>query len=247
MPSLNISLVAETVFHLGPGFAVTNSLLTTWLVMTFLVVVSFAVTRNLALVPGRVQSVAEIAVEGLYSLFEAVLHEQAGRYFSLLATFFVFIAMMNWTEILPGIGTIGVTLVEEGKKVFVPLFRPGTADLNTTLALAVIAFLVIQSAGLAVLRGSYIKKFLNFANPISFYVGILEIISELSRVVSFAFRLFGNIFAGDVLLTVIAFLMPLFGPLPFLGLELFVGFIQALVFSMLTAVFLSVAITHSDH
>lgn len=247
MPGLHISLAAETVFRIGSHFPVSNSLLTTWLVMVIVLAFSLLATHRLRLVPGGLQSVAEIIIESISSLFEAVLHDQVSKFFPLLATFFIFIVTLNWAGLLPGVGTIGFTQIEEGQKVFVPLFRPGTADLNTTLALAIVAFFIIQFSGLILLKGVYIKRFINFANPISFYVGILEIISEFSRVISFAFRLFGNVFAGEVLLTVIAFLMPLFGPLPFLGLELFVGFIQALVFSMLTAVFLSVAITKASH
>lgn len=131
---------------------------------------------------------------------------------------------------------------------FVPLLRGATADLNTTLAIAIVAVLSVQYYGFKTLGAAYFNKFFNFKNPIMFGVGLLEIISEFSRIISFAFRLFGNIFAGEVLLTVIAFLMPLVAPLPFLGLELFVGFIQALVFSMLTAVFLNMAtISHEGH
>lgn len=131
---------------------------------------------------------------------------------------------------------------------FIPLFRGATADLNTTLAIAIIAVVAIQYYGVRSLGLSYFKKFFNFSNPIMFGVGLLDIVSEISRIISFAFRLFGNIFAGEVLLTVIAFLMPLFAPLPFIGLELFVGFIQALVFSMLTAVFLNMAtVAHENH
>ena len=105
----------------------------------------------------------------------------------------------------------------------------------------------IQIAGFSNLGLSYLKKFFNITNPINFVVGLLELVSEISRIISFAFRLFGNIFAGEVLLTVIAFLMPVLAPIPFLGLEIFVGFIQALVFSMLTAVFLQLAISHAEH
>ncbi len=130
---------------------------------------------------------------------------------------------------------------------FIPLFRGPTADLNTTLALAIIAVVSVQYFGLRTLGISYLKKFFNFSDPIMFGVGLLEIVSEFSRILSFAFRLFGNIFAGEVLLTVIAFLMPLIVPLPFLGLELFVGIIQALVFSMLTAVFLNMATVRYEH
>ena len=131
---------------------------------------------------------------------------------------------------------------------FVPYFRGPTADLNTTLALAVCSIILIQFTGFKFLGFNYSKKFFNFSGPIDFFVGFLELFSELSKIISFAFRLFGNIFAGEVLLAVIGFLMPLIAPLPFLGLEIFVGFIQALVFSMLTLVFLNIStISHADH
>ena len=106
----------------------------------------------------------------------------------------------------------------------------------------------LQYVGLKALKFGYIKKFLNLSSPINFFVGILELISEVAKIVSFAFRLCGNIFAGEVLLAVIAFLIPFLAPLPFYGLELFVGFIQALVFSMLTIVFLNLAtVSHDNH
>ena len=130
----------------------------------------------------------------------------------------------------------------------VPLFRPGTADINTTLAFAIISLLVTQAFGIKYLKFGYFKKFINFSSPIMFFVGILELISEFAKIISFAFRLFGNIFAGEVLLVVMAFLFPLVLPMPFYGLEIFVGFIQALVFSMLTLVFFNMAtISHDDH
>ena len=125
-----------------------------------------------------------------------------------------------------------------------PLFRGPTADLNTTIALALISVFMIQFYGFKHLGLKYLKKFFNFSNPINAFIGILELISEFSRIISFAFRLFGNIFAGEVLLTVISFLIPFIAPLPFLGLEIFVGFIQALVFTMLSLVFISMATSH---
>ncbi|GIK83723.1 MAG: ATP synthase subunit a [Patescibacteria group bacterium] len=131
----------------------------------------------------------------------------------------------------------------EGPK-YVPVFRPGTADLNTTLALAIISIFITQVFGVRYLKLGYFKKFFNFSNPIMTFVGILEIVSEFAKIISFAFRLFGNIFAGEVLLVVMAFLLPVIVPMPFYGLELFVGFIQALVFSMLSLVFFNMA-THS--
>ncbi|MFZ1721559.1 MAG: F0F1 ATP synthase subunit A [Microgenomates group bacterium] len=136
---------------------------------------------------------------------------------------------------------------KEGE-VAVPVFRPGTADLNTTLALALFSVLVTQVLGVQFQQLGYFKKFINFSSPIMFFVGILELISEFAKIISFAFRLFGNIFAGEVLLTVMLFLLPLVAPMPFYGLELFVGFIQSLVFAMLSLVFFNMAtVGHEDH
>ena len=103
---------------------------------------------------------------------------------------------------------------------------------------------MVQVVGFRFVGLRYLTKFFNFSNPLMFFVGILEIISELAKVLSFAFRLFGNIFAGEVLLAVITFLVPLLLPAPFYGLEIFVGFIQALVFAMLTLVFFNMATQH---
>ncbi|MDA1079449.1 MAG: F0F1 ATP synthase subunit A [bacterium] len=142
----------------------------------------------------------------------------------------------------------GQVVAKETHKPAPPLFRAGTADLNTTLALAVISIIATQLFGIQAQQLGYFKKFLNFSSPIMFFVGILELVSEVAKMISFAFRLFGNIFAGEVLLVVIAALVPLVVPLPFYGLELFVGFIQALVFSMLSLVFFNMAtISHDEH
>ncbi|OGG02389.1 ATP synthase F0 subunit A [Candidatus Gottesmanbacteria bacterium RBG_16_52_11] len=135
----------------------------------------------------------------------------------------------------------------EPSRIFVPLLRAPTADLNMTLGLGLIAFFTIQYFGFKASGLAYGKKFINLTNPIFFFVGFLEIISDISKIISFAFRLFGNIFAGEVLLAVIAYLAPFFLPIPFLALELFVGLIQALVFAMLTAVFIQMAASHGDH
>lgn len=292
MASPHISLAAEKIGSIF-GLPITNSILMTWLTMLILILFSYGATKKIKSVPGNLQSVAEIIIDGLYSLFLSVVGEHYVKtFFSLLTTIFLFIIIANWGGLLPGVGTVGFfkhptesavteenkpneskvvatdetneikeeetheatspadTIKTETKKPeleFVPLLRGATADLNTTLALAIIAVVSIQVYGVKSLGLSYFKKFLNFSDPIMFGVGILEIVSEFSRIISFAFRLFGNIFAGEVLLTVIAFLMPLFAPLPFLGLELFVGFIQALVFSMLTAVFLNMATVSHEH
>lgn len=247
MQPIHISLTAEKIFNIGGSLWVTNSLLTSWIAMTLLLIFSISSTRKISLIPGNLQQIAEIIVEGIHNLFSTILHDKINTFFPLIGTYFLYIISLNWLGLLPGVGTIGLHLVEEGQKVFIPIFRAGTADLNTTLALAIIAMLVIQITGFKTLGINYLKKFVNVGSPINFFVGILELVSEFSKIISFAFRLFGNIFAGEVLLTVIAFLIPILAPVPFMGLELFVGFIQALVFSMLTAVFLSLATVKSEH
>lgn len=136
-----------------------------------------------------------------------------------------------------GVGSEGV------HKKFVPIFRPATADLNGTIALALMSVAATQFIGLKFLGASYLTKFFNLKG-IGTFVGFLELLSEFSKIISFAFRLFGNILAGEVLLAVINSLIPLLLPLPFFGLEIFVGLIQALVFAMLTIVFMSLA-THA--
>ncbi len=137
------------------------------------------------------------------------------------------------------------TTTAHGPK-YVPIFRPGTADLNTTLALAVLSIVLTQVFGVKYLKLGYFKKYFNFSNPLMFFVGILELVLEFAKIISYAFRLFGNIFAGEVLLVVMAFLLPVVVPMPFYGLELFVGFIQALVFSMLSLVFFNMATQSHD-
>ncbi|MEO8581003.1 MAG: F0F1 ATP synthase subunit A [Patescibacteria group bacterium] len=133
-------------------------------------------------------------------------------------------------------------------KVFVPYLRAGTADLNMTIALAIISQIMAQVFGFSYVGFSYLKKFFNFSNPIMTFVGLLELMGEFTKVVSYAFRLFGNVFAGEVLLIVITYLTKVVVPMPFYGLELFVGAIQALVFAMLSLVFFNTAtISHDEH
>ncbi len=268
---LHIALSGEELFRIG-NFLITNTLLTTWVVMAILIGISLYISKNLNSIPGRFQTFIEFVIGGLYSTFEGVLGKEIKRYFPVLASFFLFIIMSNWIGLVPGMSH-GIGLVHdetyaeeavleetvdnhgasanleetEEEHASTPLFRAPTADLNTTIALALISFFLIQFAGFKSLGASYSKKFFNFSGGLPFYVGLLETISEFGKIISFAFRLYGNIFAGEVLLAVIAFLVPVIATVPFLGLEIFVGFIQALVFSMLTAVFLSVATIHQEH
>ena len=131
----------------------------------------------------------------------------------------------------------------------IPLFRPGTADLNLTLALGLISVCMIQFFGFRYQGFSYISKYLNFSSPINFFIGILELISEFGKIISFGFRLFGNIFAGEVLISVLMYLTKVIVPVPFYGLEVFVGMIQAVVFAMLSLVLFNMATIghHEEH
>ena len=237
---MEISIAAEKIGHIG-SFPITNSILLSWIVLAGLVIVSLIATKKMKAVPDSVQNFFETIIESLYNLVVDVLgsESQAKKYFPLLATIFLFIIANNWIGLLPGVGTIGIHEIKNGEQILVPLFRGGNADLNTTLALAIVAVIAIQVFGVSAIGAAkYAKKFINFSNPINFFLGVLELISEFSRLISFSFRLFGNIFAGEVLLMVIAYLVPLVAPLPFYFLELFVGLVQALVFMMLTLVFI---------
>lgn len=240
---MNISLAAEPIFHIGT-FPVTNTLLVSWAIMLFLFLVVFLVRRNLRDVPRGIQNVTEAAIEALLKFIESITlnRKQAIKFFPLVGTIFFFVLLSNWVEIVPGLGTIGLREVHEGKETIVPFIRSSSADLNVTLAIASITMITVQIFGIGAMGAAkYAHKFFNFKSPIDFFVGILELVSEFAKIVSFSFRLFGNIFAGEVLLTVVLFLVPYVVPLPFLFLEIFVGLVQALVFSMLAIVFLKMA------
>lgn len=248
---MEISLAAEKIGHIG-SLPITNSMLTSWIATILLCTLTFVVTKKLSIIPKGIQNFFEMVIEMLLNMVNGVMDdmEKTKKYFPLLATFFLFIITNNWLGLLPGVGSIGLHEMKAGKEIFVPLFRGGNADLNTTLALAIIAVIMIQIFGIVAIGiWKYGKKFINLSSPINFFIGILELISEISRIISFSFRLFGNVFAGEVLLAVISWLMPFVGPLPFYGLEIFVGFIQALVFTMLALVFIKMATTdmHEAH
>lgn len=244
---MHISLTSQKIAEIGP-LPITNSMIMSWASAVILIVLAFIATRQMKSMPSGLQNVMETVVEYLYNTSNDILGDikKTKKYFPLVATIFLFILVNNWLGIIPGVGTIGFSETIEGKHVLVPILRPGNADLNNTLALAVITVFSIQIIGIAAIGFfKYGKKFINFKSPIDFFIGILELISEVAKMISFSFRLFGNIFAGEVLLTVVAVIAPFAAPIPFFGLELFVGFVQALVFCMLTLVFIKMAIT--DH
>lgn len=242
---LHISLAAERLFEVW-GVPITNSLLTAWVVMAALLCMAFFVGRRVTLLPGKVQNFFEMLFEFALGYMEQVLgtRTQAIRFFPLIATIFIFIAASNLLDFAPFMGSITFGDHHE------PLFRPVNADLNVTLALAIIAVVAIEVIGIVTLGFfRYASKFFNFSSPLNFVVGLIEFVSEMSRFVSFSFRLFGNIFAGEVLIAVIVFFVPYVLPVPLMAFETFIGVVQAAVFAMLTLFFIKLAITapHSSH
>lgn len=255
--SIHIALSAEPIALLG-NFVITNSMFTNIVVSCLLIGFAFVVNRSLqnTAKPTGLQNVAEGIIEALYNFVNSVTgnSKRTLLFLPLIATFFLFILISNWLGLLPGVGTIVVNNPLEVAATGVeshpatPLFRPGTADLNTTLALGIISIFSVQLYGFHFQKFAYFKKYFNFSSPIMFFVGILELVSEFAKIISFAFRLFGNIFAGEVLLVVLTYLTFVVAPIPFYGLEVFIGFIQALVFAMLSLVFFNMAAeSHDEH
>ncbi|HUC31550.1 MAG TPA: F0F1 ATP synthase subunit A [Candidatus Paceibacterota bacterium] len=238
---LQISLKAEDIFHIG-SFPVTNAVLLAFIVLIVLSVLAITLRNKLTMIPGMFQNVAEIVLEGALGLMDSVLgsRKESEKYLPIVFTIFLFVLFSNWFGLVPGVGSI---TIGQGANA-VPLLRSPASDLNFTLALALIAVTMINGFGIAAmgLRARF-SVFFNFESPLKFFVGILELISEFARIISFTFRLFGNVFAGEVLLAIMALLVPYLVPLPFMFLEIFVGFIQAFIFGMLTLVFVSLAVT----
>ncbi len=258
---------AEEIFHLGP-FVVTNSMLMVWIVAAFIIVVAQLSTRSLKLVPTGLQNVVEWMVESLYDFLENILGKHlVKRTFWFFATIFVLILFTNWFGLIPGVGTFGWQLSGPGvdpHDTFRPWLRGGNADLNMTAAMA-FTFALLWFYWAITENG--LKGFLAhiFAPKGAFkgimavlmlfvfaFVGILEVVSILFRPVALSFRLYGNIFAGENILENMMLLvgdktyLAWLPPLPFYFLELLVGLVQALVFMLLTSVFLKLICDHGD-
>jgi F-type H+-transporting ATPase subunit a len=254
-------LPAEVVFHVF-GFPITNSIIGAWLTIIVLVVFSYVVTRRSRLVPRRWQTVLEFGIEALLNFCQSVAGEKNGRrFFPVVATIFLFVAFNAWLSLLPGFGSITIHTAEGETH----LLRGANTDINMPLALALVSFVFVEYFGLRSLGLRYISKFFNigqffgglrqlfkgnlkgglsglFTGIISIFIGFVEGLSELIRIISFTFRLFGNMTAGEILLVMVAFLIPFVVAIPFYGLELLVGFVQALIFAGLTLIFLTVAV-----
>ncbi len=245
---LHISLAAETLHVFGLG--IPNTLLATWLTMLILITISFFATRDMEMVPSGLQNAVEAIVELFYDFVESVAGDRTRSLFPLVATFFFFIILSNWMGLMPGFNTIGVWEEHHGEAIFVPILRSASTDLNFTIALSIVSVVAAQYFGLKSLGLPYLGKFFRYGGDttaekaVSPFVGILELLSELIKILSFSFRLFGNMFAGEVLLIVMGFLGAFILPVPFMLLEIFVGFVQALIFAMLSLVFFMMATVH---
>jgi len=240
---LQVHLAPKTVFEIVPGVPVTNTMITMWAVMAILVGLALFARVTLKFIPGGFQNFVEWALGGMYNFMEEVGGKSAKKHFPLFITFFLAILFSNWLGIAMGM------LAEESG-----FLRAPTSDLNTTIGLAVTAFIYFEYQGLKA-HGvfGYFQHFVNLKallkGPmgfIDFFVGLLHIISELVRPTALALRLFGNIFGGEIVLTVAFLLFGALLPLPFMMLEFLIGLIQAFVFAMLFLVFTSLNSMHED-
>jgi len=239
---IHVAIKAETLFHLGP-IAITNSMVGTLIATVLLLSLAWWASRNHGVVPSRFQSILEFPIEFLANIVQA---QSGSRWRAILPpvlTIFLLVLVANYVGLLPGVGTIGVHVVEDGQEAVAPIIRPASADLNFTLALALIAFLLFVSWGIRAngLRGYLKETFI--ANPpyMTPLMTPIHIVSELSRIISLSMRLFGNVFAGEILLAVMLALTFVVVPVAFLGLEMIFGAVQALVFALLTLTYITLA------
>lgn len=265
------TLFAEPILHLG-NFTVTNSLIMSWLtvliLVTFFIIAGKSAKKNYKNAPRGIHNFFEIILEQALNMADSVTGERKKtlKFLPIVLTLFLFILVNNWLGLFPGVGTVGFVENGEHGKVFVPFLRGATADLNTTLALSFFAVIMSHIFGVLVIGiWNHFNKFVNFkaifsifkkfkkdptilmVNPIKVFVGLIEIIGEIAKIASLSLRLFGNIFAGEVLLASMMTIFAFFLPLPFMFMELIVGIVQALVFSILTLAFMSIATTAEEH
>jgi len=245
------------------GFPITNSMVVTWMVAVALILFARVATRGMKHVPEGAQNFLEWLIEGLYGFLEGIMGPHlVKRTFWFFATIFIFILSANWLGLVPGVGTIGWGhQTAAGFKVDDPLFRGANADLNLTLAMALVFFAcwIVWALSEVGLAGFFKELFAPKGETtgllkillvvVFFMVGCLEIVSILFRPVSLSFRLYGNVFAGENMLETMSNLVPGLGwllPIPFYFLELLVGLVQALVFMLLTAVFTLLICQHEE-
>ena len=248
--------------HHGLGlmqFAVTNTMLSAWLTSVIMLVFFIGGARNPKVIPSRLQALVEMLFELVLNFASSILGPEMGRRaFPVVATIFFFVLFNAWLAIflIPIYQAVGYGANVGGEfKLATHLVRPAGTDLNFPLALALVSFVFVEYWGFRSHGFGYLKKFFAFGDLlrgrpsglINVFVGILELVSELVRIVSFTFRLFGNMTAGEILVVMITFLVPFIATQFVFGLELLVGLIQSVIFAGLTLVFLSVAVSHEEH
>jgi len=236
---LNISLAPDILFSIA-GFPITNTMVWTTVIVLFLIVIFGSVTRSMKLVPGGLQNLLEVLVGGAYDFTRtiAITEKKTKRVFPLVFTMFIFVLVANLVVYIPGQSAL---TIDTGQGV-VPLFRSIMSDYGLVLAMTIISIITIQIVAIATVGPfKYVGRFLNFRSPLKAFLGIMELVGEVAKIVSLSFRLFGNIFAGEVLTIVMLSLAPFFVPLPFMFLGLLTAVVQAFVFSVLTLIFINMA------
>ena len=233
-----ISLAAEPIYKIG-AFTLTNSYVDLLLVDIIIIGGAVYISKNIKLIPGYFQNLVELLIDLIFNLTESVAAERAKKIFPYFMTFFLFILISNWTGLLPIINSMGFF---EGK-TFTPLIRSASTDLNITLGLALVSIVATHTMSIKTLGiKEYISRYLSF-NPFNLFIGLLELISEFTKIISFSFRLFGNIFVGEVMLASLSAVSVFLLPIPLLMYELAVGIIQAVIFGMLTMAFMAILTT----
>ncbi|MBD3359931.1 MAG: hypothetical protein GF365_04470 [Candidatus Buchananbacteria bacterium] len=236
---LNISLAPETIFEIA-GFPITNTLLWTFVISLFLIIFTLILNKRKKLIPGKIQSVFELLIEKGYDFVKSIIgtEEKARKIFPLVMTMFIFTLVANLVIYIPGQAAVNLHKSEG----IVPVFRAVMSDYGMVFVMTMITIITMHVVAIIV-HGpfGYLKKFINFSSPLNFILGLMDIISEIAKIISLSFRLFGNIFASEVLGAVMLFLAPFFIPLPFIFLGILTAVVQAFVFSVLTLVFISLA------
>jgi len=271
-PVLELSAnYSEPFYKLGPIY-ITNTLITSWLSIVVLIVLFYVGTRNMKLVPKGLQNTVEWVIETLLDFVEGVAGKENGRrFFPIVATIFLYVLFNAWLSLLPVFNFIGINQLQaDGTTTYVAILRGANTDINVPLMLALVSFCSVEYWGMTSLGVRiYLGKFFRFGQllqglgqlirgkvksaigtilfgAIDVFVGALELLSEFVRIISFTFRLFGNMMGGEVLLLTIPFLIPWVFSSIFYGLETFLGLIQAVIFGVLTLVFAVIAVSKPE-
>lgn len=241
MIEISGSVQALQLFNIG-GISITNTFVFSLIISIIIITIGILAARKSKIIPRGLQNGAEFLIEGILNFMDTVTLSRAKseKFFPIVATLFLFILSCNLIELLPGLGAINVRGGE--------LLRTPSSDLTNTIALALITMFTVEISSIKELGFfTYLKKFINFSNPLKFFIGIIELISEASKILSLSLRLFASMFSGEIVLMVVIGLFAYLLPLPIMGFELFIGLIQAFIFSILTTVFLSLMTEKSEH